>query len=255
MNEFGDMTSEEFVKVFNGYRMQPEKNNTSNLFKPIPNFVAKESLDWRDRGVVTAIKNQGQCGSCWAFSTTGSLEGQHILKSKINVTLSEQNLLDCTHSYGNEGCGGGWVDRSFQYVIKNGGIDTEISYPYLAQEETCRYVASNKGATASSYRDIKQGSTSDLVQACTNVGPISVAMDASRQSFHFYKKGIYKDSACSTTNLDHAVLLIGYGTLMGEDYLLVKNSWGTSWGMNGYFMISKSDNMCGLATEASYPIV
>ena len=254
MNHLGDMTTEEIVKLLNGYIMRPPTNNTRKLFKSSPDFVPKEAVDWRTNGAVTPVKNQGQCGSCWAFSTTGSLEGQHYLHNNELVSLSEQNLVDCSTVYGNEGCNGGFVDKAFQYIIDKGGIDTEASYPYVAQNENCRY-NSDIGATMKDFTDITVGSTSDLIDASTNVGPISVAMDASRQSFHFYKKGVYRDNACSTTNLDHAVLVVGYGTTDDGDYFLVKNSWGTDWGMDGYFMISREGNMCGLATQASYPIV
>lgn len=257
MNSFGDMTSKEIVAVFNGYIMRPDTNDTSKLFKPHPNFVAKETVDWRNVGAVTPIKNQGQCGSCWAFSTTGSLEGQHFLKSKTLTSLSEQNLMDCSRGQLNRGCEGGLVDRAIEYIVMNRGIDTEMSYPYQAHDEVCRFKANGVGATASGYKDIKRGSISDLVEACTRIGPISVAMDASGETFHFYKSGIFQNVNCSTSLLDHAVLLVGYGTSSstGEDYWLVKNSWGASWGMDGFFMISRKDNMCGLATQASYPLL
>ncbi len=255
MNEFGDLTTEEFVSFFNGYQMR-EINSTAPIFKTDPNFVPFENVDWRDKGAVTNVKNQGQCGSCWAFSTTGSLEGQHFLKDGELVSLSEQNLIDCSKKEGNNGCKGGLMDRAFLYIEKNNGIDTESSYPYQAHDELCRFKASAVGATLTSYKDIERGSDTALTQAIQQIGPISVAMDASLQSFHFYKRGVYSDSKCSSTKLDHGVLAVGYGTNEGEDYYLVKNSWGSSWGLEGYFMIKRGlGNMCGLATQASYPIV
>ena len=254
MNHLGDMTREEIVATFNGYKMRRPRNST-NVFKPSHNFVAEQEVDWRTKGAVTPVKNQGQCGSCWAFSTTGSLEGQHFLKDGQLVSLSEQNLIDCSKKYGNNGCKGGLMDRAFEYIIKNGGIDTEESYPYQAHDELCRYRESEVGATETSYRDIMHGSVSGVVEACTSIGPISVAMDASKSTFHYYKRGVYEDRTCSSTKLDHGVLVVGYGTYEGTEYFLVKNSWGPVWGMEGYFMISRETNMCGISTQASYPIV
>lgn len=253
INHLGDMTREEIVATFNGYKMH--HRNSTNVFKPSPGFKAAGEVDWRTKGAVTPVKNQGQCGSCWAFSTTGSLEGQHFLKDGRLVSLSEQNLIDCSKAEGNNGCKGGLMDRAFEYIIKNRGIDTEMSYPYQAHDEFCRFREAEVGATETSYKDILRGSTTGVMEACASVGPISVAMDASRSTFHYYKRGVYSDRLCSSTKLDHGVLVVGYGTYEGEPYFLVKNSWGSMWGMEGYFMISRDENMCGIATQASYPIV
>jgi cathepsin L len=203
------------------------------------------------------VKNQGQCGSCWSFSTTGSTEGAHAIKTGNLVSLSEQNLMDCSTSYGNNGCNGGLMDDAFQYIIANNGIDTESCYPYQAQDGTCQYSTSCIGATLTSYQDIAQGSESDLQAAVANNGPVSVAIDAGLSSFQFYSGGVYSDSGCGNqpNDLDHGVLAVGYGTLGGQDMWIVKNSWGSSWGVNGYIMMARNDNnMCGIATMASYPI-
>ena len=253
MNHLGDMTREEIVSTLNGYVMH--NRNSTNVFKPSASFVQAENVDWRTKGAVTPVKNQGQCGSCWSFSTTGSLEGQHFIKSGQLVSLSEQNLMDCSTAEGNHGCKGGLMDRAFEYIIKNRGIDTEMSYPYQAHNEFCRFRAADVGATMESYKDIMRGSVSGVVEACQTTGPISVAMDASKSTFHYYKRGVYKDYTCSSTKLDHGVLVVGFGTYEGDEYFLVKNSWGPVWGMEGYFMISRMNNMCGIATQASYPIV
>ena len=255
MNQFGDLQSNEIVDIFNGYRMQ-ERSNTSKMFVPDRNLKLAATVDWRDKGYVTEIKNQGQCGSCWAFSTTGSLEGQHFKKTGNLVSLSEQNLVDCSKRYGNNGCKGGLMDNAFRYIEANNGIDTEESYPYRAHDETCNFRASDVGATCAGYVDVPHKDESALTQAVMTVGPISVAIDASRSSFHFYHSGVYYDRECSSTRLDHGVLAVGYGSDNGEDYYIVKNSWGTSWGMDGYIQMSRNkDNNCGIATQASYPKV
>ncbi|KAK3598003.1 hypothetical protein CHS0354_042357 [Potamilus streckersoni] len=256
MNEYADMTSEEFVRTMNGYKYDATKTNCGKFTFP-SNLQLSDlpaSVDWRTKGYVTPIKNQGQCGSCWAFSATGSLEGQHFNKTQQLVSLSEQNLVDCSGKEGNMGCEGGLMDQAFQYIIKNQGIDTEASYPYKARNQKCKFTKANVGSTETSCKDIQSGSEADLQKAVATVGPISVAIDASHNSFQLYKSGIYSDPQCDPQALDHGVLAVGYGTQDGKDYWLVKNSWGTSWGMQGYIMMARNDhNMCGIATKSSFP--
>jgi len=261
LNSFADMTNEEFRFKMMGYL-----NDASTAFgspNRSPYLVTAtppDTQDWRQTNPnpVTAVKNQGQCGSCWAFSTTGSTEGATSLaQSKVAVGLSEQNLMDCSKRQGNLGCSGGLMDQAFEYIISNGGIDTEASYPYTAKNgKVCKYSARNKGASISSYKDIIKGSESDLQNAVGLIGPVSIAIDASHNSFQFYSSGVYNEPRCSSTQLDHGVLAVGYGVDNGTDYWLVKNSWGTDWGMQGYIEMSRNaNNQCGVATAASYPIV
>merc|ERR1712007_289486 len=181
-----------------------------------------------------------------AFSATGSLEGQHALKTGALVSLSEQNLVDCAKKEGNHGCAGGLMDFAFKYVKDNKGIDTEASYPYTAKTgKTCLYNATNSGANLTSWIDIPHKSEADLQKAVGSVGPISVAIDASRPTFHFYKKGVYHDHRCSSSRLDHGVLAVGYGSATQENG-----------GMDGYIqMVRNERNACGIATQASYPVV
>merc|ERR1719219_2421778 len=174
MNKFGDLLSTEFAAMYNGYTRKL-RTGTETVFMAPENFVAPISVDWRTEGAVTPVKDQKQCGSCWAFSATGSLEGQNFRKTGSLVSLSEQNLVDCSSRYGNAGC--------------NGGLITEASYPYEARTKTCRFNAATVGATCTGYVDIKQGSESDLMAAIASVGPVSVAIDASRSSFQLYRSG------------------------------------------------------------------
>jgi len=184
------------------------------------------------------------------------MEGAKFIKTGTLTSLSEQNLVDCSTAQGNDGCQGGLMDYAFEYVIQNKGIDTEASYRYTATgPNACKFSAANIGDTISSYHDITSGSESEL-QTAADQQPVSVAIDASNYSFQLYTGGVYYEQDCSSTNLDHGVLVVGYGTsASGSAYWLVKNSWGTSWGMQGYIQMSKNrNNNCGIATAASYPL-
>jgi len=250
-NEFTDLTNQEFVSMMNGMNVTKEPGKfESGKFRA----VLPTAVDWRQKGFVTPVKNQGQCGSCWAFSTTGSLEGQHFRATGKLVSLSESNLVDCSRAYGNNGCKGGLMDNAFKYIKDNNGIDTEMSYPYVPQTRSCKFQASNVGAHLQSFTDVTSGDEDALMKAVAEVGPVSVAIDASHPSFQGYHGGVYDEPMCSSMKLDHGVLVVGYGTYQGQDYWMVKNSWGPSWGLQGYVMMSRNkNNQCGIATQASYP--
>jgi len=250
MNKFGDLTSQEFGALFNKLNISRIPSSRLQLRQVDPE--APDTWDWRTKGAVTGVKDQGQCGSCWSFSATGSTEGAWFLAKGQLVSLSEQDLVDCSTAEGNNGCNGGLMDDAFKYIIKNKGIDTEASYPYKATgPNRCQFKPASVGATLTSYHDVMSGDENDLLNAAYKT-PTSVAIDASKSSFQFYKSGIYYEPKCSSTNLDHGVLVVGYG----EGYWLVKNSWGANWGNQGYIMMARGkNNNCGIATAASYPIV
>lgn len=257
MNVFGDWSHEEFLNKMTGFNKTKimHKSVGHKFLKP-SNFQAPASVDWRKEGYVTPVKDQGQCGSCWAFSAVAGLEGQHFKSTGKLVSLSEQNLVDCSGKYGNQGCNGGLMDQAFEYIKANKGIDTEASYPYKAVDQKCKFNAKNVGATVTGYTDVTSGSEDDLVAAIASVGPISVAIDASHDSFQLYSSGIYNEPDCSSTELDHGVTAVGYDTSADGDYYIVKNSWAATWGMDGYIQMSRNkDNQCGIATSASYPLV
>uniref|UniRef100_A0A671VF34 Cathepsin S, ortholog2, tandem duplicate 1 n=1 Tax=Sparus aurata TaxID=8175 RepID=A0A671VF34_SPAAU len=255
MNHMGDLTPEEFLQSYATFTPPTDIHRAPSPFNGTSSPPVPNTIDWRKKGYVTEVKNQGDCGSCWAFSAVGALEGQLAHKTGRLVNLSPQNLVDCSSKYGNLGCKGGWMQNAFQYVIFNQGIDSDASYPYLGKESKCSYNSRYRTATCSGYNWLPQGDEQALKHALAAIGPISVAVDSSRNGFKFYKSGVYND-ACCTKNVDHAVLAVGYGTLNEEDYWLVKNSWGTNWGEDGYIRMARNKNdQCGIAMYACYPIM
>jgi len=261
-NELADLTPDEIKQRMNGLMMSSADTSDGEVMVTEAELKKlNKTVDWRQKGYVTEVKNQAHCGSCWAFSATGSMEGAHFKATGKLVSLSEQNLVDCSRKEHNMGCLGGLMDNAFKYVIANHGIDTEASYPYNATTgKTCKYNSTDVGATISSFKDIPRNSEMDLQKASATVGPISVGIDAHLPTFHFYKSGVYHDPKCSSVHLDHGVLVVGYGTEQsngkGKDYWLVKNSWGETWGEKGYIKMARNKkNACGVASQASYPVV
>jgi len=235
--------------------------------------AVSESLDWREKGAVTPVKDQAICGSCWAFGTVASLEGTYFLETGNLTEFSEQALMDCSWGFGNNGCDGGESFRAFQWIIKHKGIPTRDSYtnhqmfkdaPYLGVDGKCLLVGDDqvKGVQmelqkVTNYGRVKRGDVDGLKVALNKYGPISVAIDASHRSLSFYSYGVYSEPGCLNTpeGLDHQVTLVGYGEEDGEKYWLIKNSWSSLWGDEGYVKISQRDNYCGVATDASWALL
>lgn len=283
LNAYSDLTTNEFSDRMNGlsfndtYRrfeikkLKKRIKSHQYIFRSSENLEMAEpsafshakvslpkSIDWRQKGAVTAVKDQGDdCGSCWSFSTTGALEGQHFRKTGKLISLSEQNLIDCTNPHGYSKCSGRSRHDAFEWIKDHGGIETEKSYPYKGVGGSCKYERKYAAATLRKYVDIRKGDEKKLQEAIATIGPISIAVDASHRSFQFYSSGVYYEQKCKPDKMDHAVLVVGYGTDRHDrDFYIVKNSWGKHWGESGYMRMSRNRrNNCGVATSGIYPIV
>jgi len=245
VTRFADLTEEEFLD-FVGYR--EITHAAGETFDASMYGANADSVDWVSKGAVTPVKDQGQCGSCWAFSATGSLEGQNQINNGELVSYSEQELVDCAKTEGNAGCEGGLMDYAFEFVKKE-GICKESDYKYTAKDETCKTTC-KEALKISSYKDV--ASEDDLETAVSNVGPVSVAVDAN-SAWQLYTSGIMPRSQCYGLRLNHGVLAVGYDKT--QKYWKVKNSWASSWGEEGYIRLEKGSNTCGIAKQPSYPIL
>ncbi|XP_057967619.1 thiol protease aleurain-like [Malania oleifera] len=254
LNQFADLTWEEFQRHRLGAAQNCSATTKGN--HKLTNDALPETKDWRDNGIVSPVKDQGHCGSCWTFSTTGALEAAYTQAFGKAVSLSEQQLVDCARAFNNFGCSGGLPSQAFEYIKYNGGLDTEEAYPYTGTDGVCKFSSENVGVRVIDSVNITLGAEDELKHAVAFVRPVSVAFEVVTD-FRFYEKGVYTSDTCGSTPMDvnHAVLAVGYGVEDGVPYWLIKNSWGEEWGDNGYFKMEMGKNLCGISTCASYPIV
>jgi len=253
INRFSDMLASELSSKMNGVISPAKIEATFTKLGSEAAAALPDTVDWRSEGIVTPIKDQTGCGCCWAFSTVASFEGQHAKKTGKLVSLSEQQLVDCSPQH----CQGGWMGTAFDYLVKAGGIETEADYPYVHEERTCQFNISKVAATLTGHVTLQPQEDEDVLQqAVATIGPISVGIDA-LPNFWSYGSGVYYGANCSQTYINHAVTVVGYGTTEnGTDYWLVKNSWAVGWGEEGYVRMSRNrNNNCGIATWGLYPIV
>ncbi|CAO1415997.1 unnamed protein product [Diamesa tonsa] len=255
--EYSDWLVNELNELLNGFRRPVMAKSLPDDIKNMRNLP--KSINWTAKGYVTPVQAQGLCASCWSFSATGSIEGQIYKNTKTLTKLSEQNLVDCNKDAdaGNWGCKGGDMETAFSYVINKKGINSAARYPYKAVDVLkCKNSKKNSVATIKSFSLIETGNETLLMNAVATIGPLSIAIYGSLESFQSYKSGVYYDDAC-TTNINHAVLLVGYGvTNNGVEYWIIKNSYGITWGERGYMRLARNrKNHCGVAEFIIYPIV
>ncbi|KAF7849060.1 hypothetical protein BT93_L1287 [Corymbia citriodora subsp. variegata] len=255
-NRFSDLTNEEFARSHTGYLVPKQPDSTETIFFGHQSLieVAPDSIDWVEKGAVNQIKNQGRCGSCWAFSVVAAVEGIVGITSGKLPVLSEQQLIDCdATSYG---CRGGYPDNAFKYIIRNQGIASQYTYAYHAMDGTCNATkAAEHAAQIKGFMDVPPGEDELMIAVAQQ--PITVVIAASGREFQSYRRGVFNED-CSS-QLDHTVVVVGYGTSEdGIDFWKIRNSWGKAWGEGGYMRIRRgggnSKGMCGLASEASFPI-
>ncbi|XP_064168196.1 pro-cathepsin H [Anguilla rostrata] len=254
LNQFSDMTFAEFRKSF--LLTEPQNCSATKGGHVSSNGPFPDSVDWREKGnYVTPVKYQGACGSCWSFSTTGCLESATAIASGKLLLLSEQQLVDCAQAFKNKGCNGGLPSQAFEYIKYNKGLMTEDTYPYTARESTCKFHPDLAAAFVKDVINITMFDEMGMVDAVARLNPISVAYEVVDDFMH-YKDGVYSSTTCrnTTDKVNHAVLAVGYGSQDGTPYWIVKNSWGTTWGKQGYFLMERGKNMCGVAACSSYPL-
>ncbi|KAK4798572.1 hypothetical protein SAY86_030898 [Trapa natans] len=261
LNKFADLTNEEYRARFLGTRPEAKRRvmkarAASDRYAVRAGDRLPRAVDWRAKGAVNPVKDQGSCGSCWAFSTIGAVEGINQIVTGELISLSEQELVDCDRSY-DMGCNGGLMDYAFQFIIENGGIDSEEDYPYKGIDGECDPSGVNaKVVTIDGYEDVPPYNEMALKKAVAHQ-PVSVAIEAGGRAFQLYDSGVFTGE-CGTA-LDHGVIAVGYGRERGKDYWLVRNSWGSDWGESGYIKMERNivENFfgkCGIAMEASYPV-
>ena len=272
-NAFSGMSSVEFAEHMH-FGLNREILETSGLrgfSETLVETSAETSVDWRTKNAVTPVKNQKQCGSCWSFSTTGALEGIYAIKRGTLVSYSEQQLVDCDYIRAGGtslGCNGGDMKSAMEWIGKNNGLCTESAYPYVSGDtktngpcqKSCSIVS---GSDISTTVSVSANSDSAMMTALSQQ-PVSIAIEADQSSFQLYKSGVFT-GACGT-NLDHGVLLVGYGTMNGLDYYILKNSWDVTWGSQGYMYIARGvdasgkpynggKGQCGLLMQGVYPVL
>ncbi|KAL4367366.1 hypothetical protein GQ457_05G016160 [Hibiscus cannabinus] len=254
-NKFADMLNDEFRAVYFGYQRIRSPGETKS-FRQDRHQDLPNSIDWREKGAVTGVKDQGNCGSCWAFSAVAAIEGINQIKTGQLTSLSEQELVDCDTNSFNEGCNGGDMIKAFEFIIKKGGIAADKDYPYTGSDGSCKdNGAGNYSATISGYEVVPANKEKSLEGAVAEQ-PVSVAIDAGGYEFQLYSSGVFTGS-CGY-QLNHGVAVVGYGEEEGNKYWVVRNSWGTSWGESGYIrmqrQVSDERGLCGIAMDTSYPV-
>jgi cathepsin F len=253
LTKFSDMTPEEFKSTLLGYVRPAERSDVGVL--PTTDIDVPQTLDWRNQNMVTPVKNQEQCGSCWAFSVVENIESMYCMKNQIDCTtfppLSPQEIVDCDTT--DAGCDGGDPPTAYQFVMTEGGLEDDSDYPYTAQDGTCNFQANLVKVTITNWQYATQNSDEQTMQNnLVSWGPLSICVDA--EPWQDYTGGVMMASDCSN-QLDHCVQLVGYDMTQSTPFWIVRNSWGADWGENGYIRLQYGQDTCGCADEATSAII
>ncbi len=259
LNLFSDLTHREFLARHGFDQQRASPINTCEQLQIGLNQPIKSEVDWRQLGAVSPVKDQGQCGSCWAFSAVGALESAWQILTGDLYNLSEQQLVDCSQPEGNSGCGGGLMDNAFNYTIINYGLCTNQSYPYQAKQNMCQDTSCRKVVTMSECHDIQLGNSilnEQAMKIVLNYQPVSIGVFAGSPAWSHYSGGIFNDSDCAKSEVDHGVVVVGYNaTDPFNSYWIVKNSWSPEWGLGGYIHLAMGVNMCRIGESISFPSI
>ncbi|KAL8604600.1 hypothetical protein ACOMHN_013380 [Nucella lapillus] len=259
LNQFADLTDEKFnrMKKLNRLHHNNLVHVPTNLWQQGPEKLPP-TVNWRMDGFDTPVQDEGNCQSSWAFSAVGAIEAQLFRHTGHLLDLSEQQVMDCSQVYETQGCDGGSANAAFYYAILNpGGLAAEDDYSYNATvSDKCRKLKENKYVSpVRGFSNVEAWNETALQYAVATFGPVAATVDATPTSFRQYGGGVYKERGCNSRQVNHWVLIVGYGTFQRQDYWLLKNSWGRDWGLNGYMMLARNaDNMCGITNMASFPI-
>ncbi|CAH2071171.1 unnamed protein product [Thlaspi arvense] len=258
LTRFADLSLHDYNELCHGADPKPPRNHdfmtSSDRYKTSVSDVLPNSIDWRNEGAMTEVKDQGDCRSCWAFSTVGAVEGLNKIVTGELVTLSEQILINCNKE--SNGCRGGKVETAFEFIVNN-GLGTDNDYPYKAVNGVCdgRHKENNTNVVIDGYKNLPANDELALRKAVAHQ-PITAIIDSSSREFQLYESGVF-DGTCGT-NLNHGIVVVGYGTEKGRDYWIVRNSWGNTWGEAGYMKMARNianpRGLCGIAMRASYPL-
>jgi C1A family cysteine protease len=258
LNHLADLSRDELRARNNKLRPKASGNGAMAVHeRALATEDLPPSFDWRVLGAVSPVKDQAVCGSCWSFGAAQTIEGALFRETGVMTLVSSQALVDCSWDYGNNGCDGGLDFQGYQWIMDAGGIPGTADYPYLGADGVCHATTVKSVASLAGYVNVTTGSEVDLMDALVSQFPVSISIDASHPTFSFYASGVYYEPQCGNTpdDLDHTVLLVGYGTENGQDYWLVKNSWSTYWGDQGYVKMSRLNNNCGVETTPTYVVL
>lgn len=252
LNQFSDLNTTEFARLHNGYKYTQKKGENRDF---IYNNNLPDNINWVNKNLVNPIKNQGHCGSCYAFSSVQALESAWAIKTGDLYSLSEQEIVDCDKL--DDGCNGGLMENVFNWTRDNGGLTTTSNYTYTGHDDICHFQKNQSIVQVKGYVSVPNNTLAVMTAVVQQ--PVSIAINANTFSFQFYHSGVYDPYFCKNddASLDHGVGIVGYGTLHNKDYFLVRNSWGETWGDKGYILMARGDhkNTCGLLNDVIYPIV